>query len=202
TRDMISSLLRVLEEREIQRVGGSKTIEVDVRVIAATNKDLVKAVEIGEFREDLYYRLNVVTLNVPPLRDRKEDIMSLVEYFLEGRITKVSKGAHQLLKSYSWPGNIRELKNCIDRAVIMGDGESIQSEDLPYTMRKNGKTIPVPVPSLEMMEKDHVIRILRHTNWHKSEAARLLGVTRQTLDNKMNKYNISRKDPSDLLSKD
>jgi len=190
--DTQAKVLRVLEEKEFQRVGGTKTIKVDVRVIAATNKELKKAVEEGRVREDLFYRLNVVPITLPPLRDRKEDIIPLAQHFIAGRVKKVSPKAKQLLLSYNWPGNIRELKNCIDRAVILGDGEIIQPEDLPHYIRSGGRTIPAPLESVEHMEADHIARVLRHVGWNKSKAVRILGLTRQTLDNKIKKYNIKK----------
>jgi len=185
-------VLRVLEQKELQRVGGTKNIEVDVRVVAATNKDLEKAVEEGRFREDLYYRLNVVLLKLPTLKERKEDIILLAEHFMAGRARKISPRAKQLLLAYDWPGNVRELKNCIERAVVLGDGEVIQPEDLPFNIRQGGKLIPYPLESLEHMEEYHILRVLRYTNWNKSETAKILGITRQTLDNKIDKYKIKR----------
>jgi transcriptional regulator with PAS, ATPase and Fis domain len=190
--DTQSKVLRALEQKEVQRVGGTVLNKVDVRVLAATNKDLKKEVEEGRFREDLYYRLNVVTLQLPPLRERASDILPLAEHFMAGRAKKISSDAKQLLLGYDWPGNVRELKNCIDRAVVLGDGEIIHSEDLPHHLRMEKKQIPSPLESLEQMEKDHITRVLRHTNWHKSEAAKVLGVTRQTLDNKIEKYQLRR----------
>jgi len=187
-----AKVLRVLEEEELQRVGGTETIKVDVRVIAATNQDLGKAVEERKFREDLYYRLNVVSLILPTLHERKKDIIPLAEHFIAERVRKISPRAKELLLSYAWPGNVRELKNCIDRAVVLGDGEVIQPEDLPYNIRRGGKVIPPPLESLEHMEEDHIIRALRHTGWNKSEVAKILGVTRQTLDNKIKKYKIKK----------
>lgn len=187
-----AKVLRTLEEKEIQRVGGTKTIKIDARVIAATNKDLSKAVEEGSFREDLYYRLNVVPFQLPTLRERKQDIITLAKHFVAGRVKKISPKAKQLLESYSWPGNVRELRNCIDRAVVLGDGEVIHPEDLPQNIRSGGKVIPPPIESLEHMEKDHIIRVLRHTNWNKSEAVKIMGITRQTLDNKIKKYKINK----------
>ena len=184
--------LRVLEEKELQRVGGSKNIKVDVRVIAATNKDLGNAVEEGTFREDLFYRLNVVSLKIPKLAERKEDIIPLAEYFAAGRVKNISARAKRLLLDYDWPGNVRELKNYIERAVVLGGGEVIQPEDLPLNVRRGGKVIPSPLESLDNMEEDHIIRVLRHTNWHKSDAANILGVTRQTLDNKIAKFKIKK----------
>jgi len=187
-----AKVLRVLEEKELQRVGGSDTLQVNVRVIAATNKDLRRAVEGGEFREDLYYRLNVVSIRMPSLKERRDDILPLAQFFVSGRVKRISKKAAELLTSYDWPGNVRELKNCIDRAIVLGDGEVIQPEDLPHSVRGRGKTIPSPLESLELIEQDHILRVLRHTGWHKSEASRILGITRQTLDNKISRYGIKK----------
>jgi len=190
--DLQAKVLRVLEEKEVQRVGGRKTIPVDVRIIAATNKDLGKAVEQGAFRDDLYYRLNVLSITLPPLKDRKEDILPLAEHFIDGRVEKISPQARKLLETYDWPGNVRELKNCIDRAVVLGNGKAIQPEDLPHALRKGRDTIPAPLESLDHIEEDHILRVLRYTNWNKSDAARVLGITRQTLDNKIKKYGINK----------
>jgi len=186
-----AKVLRTLEEKEFQRIGGSKSFQVDVRVIAATNKDLAKEVEKGNFREDLYYRLNVVSIDLPALRDRKKDIIPLAEHFAGERV-KISPQTKKLLLSYEWPGNVRELKNCVERAVVMGDGKIILPEDLPHNLRTGGKVIPSPLEPLEQLEEDHIIRILRHKGWNKSEAARVLGITRQTLDNKIEKYKIKK----------
>ena len=190
--DTQAKVLRILEQKELQRVGGSSTIKVDVRVIAATNKDLQKAVEEERFREDLFFRLNVVSINLPALRERKSDILSLAEYFLAGRVKKISTQAKKLLLAYDWPGNVRELKNCIDRAVVMGNGEIIQPEDFPHHLRLGKQEITSPMESLDRLEEDHIVRVLRYTNWHKSEAAKILGITRQTLDNKIEKYSINK----------
>lgn len=188
--DLQAKVLRILEDRELQRVGGNKSIPVDVRIIAATNKDLAKAVEEGIFREDLFYRLNVVAVMLPPLKERKKDIIPLAEYFIAGRVKKISSKAKRLMESYEWPGNVRELRNCVDRAVVLGDGKVIQPEDLPYTFRKGGQVIPAPLETLDHMEEDHIVRVLRYTNWNKSDAARILGITRQTLDNKIKRNAI------------
>ncbi len=188
--DTQAKVLRILEQKEFQKVGGSSTIKVDVRVIAATNKDLRKAVEEGKFREDLFYRLNVVSIMLPALRERKSDILPLAEYFIAGRVKKISSQAQKLLLSHDWPGNVRELKNCIDRAIVMGNGEIIQPEDFPHHLRLGKQEISSPLESIDLLEEDHIIRVLRHTNWHNSEAAKILGITRQTLDNKIEKYNI------------
>jgi Nif-specific regulatory protein len=188
--DLQAKVLRILEERELQRVGGNKSIPVDVRIITATNRDLAKAVEDGTFREDLYYRLNVVVVKLPPLKEKKKDIIPLAEYFIAGRVKKISSKAKRLMESYDWPGNVRELRNCVDRAVVLGDGKIIQPEDLPIALRKAGQVIPAPLETLDQMEEDHIVRVLRYTKGNKSDAARILGITRQTLDNKIKKYAI------------
>ncbi|MBN2408525.1 MAG: sigma 54-interacting transcriptional regulator [Candidatus Aminicenantes bacterium] len=188
--DTQAKVLRVLEQREFPRVGGSRTFQVDVRVIAATNKVLQRAVEEGNFREDLYYRLNVVSIHLPPLRERKNDIPILAEHFIAGRVRKIAPRAMEMLLSHRWPGNIRELRNCIDRAVILGNGEIIQPEDLPPSIRGRGERVPASSESIEHVERDHITRVLRRTGWRKSEAAKILGITRQTLDNKIKKYKI------------
>jgi len=185
-----SKVLRALEEREIQRVGGARPVPVDARIIAATNKDLQKAVACGEFREDLFYRLNVVSLKMPPLRDRPEDILLLAEVFMAGRAKSISPKARQRLLSHSWPGNVRELKNCIERALILGTGDTIRPEDLPPHIGLGAESIPAPAESLENREMRHIEQTLRKTHWAKSETAKILGITRQTLDNKIRKYKL------------
>ncbi len=190
--DTQAKVLRVLEQREFQRVGGTQTFCVDVRVIAATNRDLRRAVEEGRFREDLYYRLNVIPVELPPLRERREDIPLLAEHFMAGRATKISPRAAALLRTYAWPGNIRELRNCIDRAVVLGDGEVIQPEDLPPNVRSQRGQVPAPAESLEHFERQFISRTLKTTHWRKSEAARLLGISRQTLDTKIKRYKITK----------
>jgi DNA-binding NtrC family response regulator len=186
-----AKVLRTLEEKEFHRIGGTKSFKTDVRVIAATNKNLAREVEKGNFREDLYYRLNVVVIDLPVLRNRKKDIIPLAEHFV-GEGVKISSQAKKLLLSHEWPGNVRELKNCVERAVVMGDGKVIQPEDLPHNVRTDGKVLPMPLESLEQREEDHIIRVLRHSGWNKSDAARILGITRQTLDNKIEKYKIKK----------
>jgi DNA-binding NtrC family response regulator len=140
--ELQAKILRVLEEKEIQPVGGSKNIKVDVRVIAASKKDLGRSVRAGKFRKELYFRLNVLKLRLPSLRERKEDIIPLAEHFLAGRVSKISASARRLLVAYDWPGNVRELKNCMERAVVLGNGKLIQTRDLPLAIRQNQKTIP------------------------------------------------------------
>ena len=187
-----SKVLRALEQREVMSVGGSRTQTVDVRVIAASNRDLHQAVADGRFREDLYYRLNVIALKMPPLRERREDILLLAESFLAGRASSISPRARQLLLAYGWPGNVRELKNCVDRALVMGDGDVIRPEDLPVPIRTGGSVIDAPPESLEEVERRHILKVLKSTKWHKSEAARILGIVRQTLDNKIEKHHLEK----------
>jgi DNA-binding NtrC family response regulator len=192
-------LLRVLQKKEFQRLGGEDVIEVDVRILAATNRDLLQAIEKKEFREDLYYRLNVISIHVPPLRERKEDIPLLAEAFVRKFSLEMSKegakigpSALKLLMDYDWPGNVRELENVIERALVIGQGEEVQAEDLPFSRKELGpETFP---KSLKMMEKIHIQRILEATGWNISQTARELDIDRQTLYNKMKKYAIRRGD--------
>jgi transcriptional regulator with PAS, ATPase and Fis domain len=165
-----------------------------VRVIAATSKDLEKAIEQGEFRQELFFRLNVIRIEIPPLHERQEDIIPLAEYFIAGRVNKISQQATKLLQAYTWPGNVRELKNSIERAIILGDGRMIYPEDLPYQIRKGSAMMPAFLEPLEQIEKDHIIRVLRFSNWHKIKAAEILGITRPTLDSKIEKYQITREE--------
>ncbi|HUH67024.1 MAG TPA: sigma-54 dependent transcriptional regulator [Syntrophales bacterium] len=197
-------LLRVLQEREITRVGGEDVISVDVRVIAATNKDLVREIEAKRFRDDLYYRLNVVTLNVPPLRERKEDIPLLAQHFLTVFAKKNHKGikgfspqAMDRLLKYPWPGNVRELMNAIERGVVLSRSEYLDENEFPLAVREGERqeeatVMPVGAaePSLESVEKDAVLKALAATGGNKSEAARRLGITRRTLHLKLKKYGM------------
>jgi two-component system response regulator HydG len=195
-------LLRVLQEQELQRVGGEETIRVDVRIIAATNRNLEKEVADNNFREDLYYRLNVVMLTVPPLRERKEDIPKLAEYFAHKFAEKnrrvldrITSECMEMLSSYSWPGNVRELENAVERGVILMRGTELTEKSLPLSIQKQ-PVIPVdsaptnPV-SLFDAEKQLILKTLIETSGNKSEAARRLGITRKTLQSKLNKYEES-----------
>ncbi len=190
-------LLRVIQQKEISRLGSEKIKKVDVRIIAATNKDLTKAIDEGRFREDLYWRLNVITIHVPPLRERKEDIPLLADFFIKRFAVdmkknpkRLSNDALQALMDYDWPGNVRELENVIERAMVIGKGDVIQSEDLPF---HRDNTIKKDFPkSLKMMEKLHIERILKETNWNITRASRILEIDRQTLYNKIRKYNIKK----------
>jgi two-component system response regulator HydG len=198
-------LLRVLQERELTRVGGEKVIKVDVRVITATNKNLQELVKEGIFREDLYYRLNVVSLEIPPLRERRDDIPLLAQHFLETFAKKNHKeikgftpGAMDLLIKYDWPGNVRELMNAVERGVVLARSKYLGNEDftiIPSPTEKNGKSLPffdvtdTPM-SLEEVEKAAILRTLETTSGNKSEAARRLGITRKTLHKKLKKYGL------------
>ncbi len=190
-------LLRILEQREFNRLGGEESIKVDVRILAATNRDLKKAIAENRFREDLYYRLNVISIHVPPLRERKEDIPLLAEAAIRKycaemnrEVVKISDNALDSLMDYDWPGNVRELENIIERALVIGQGKEIGVKDLPFSRKEMGaESFP---RSLKMMEKMHIERILKETDWNISKAARELDIDRQTLYNKMEKYEIRR----------
>jgi two-component system response regulator AtoC len=190
-------LLRVLEEKEFTRVGGNELIKVDVRVISATNKDIRKAVANGEFREDLYYRLNVVSVELPLLREREEDIPLLAQHFLrkfaaenQKEIAGFSPEATDFLLKYEWPGNVRELENAIERAVILAKSSSIEVADLPQENLLLTHSAP-PGESLRQVEKNHILNILSETGGNHSEAARTLGISRATLYNKIRAYGLT-----------
>ena len=194
-------LLRVLQEREFERVGGEKTISVDVRGIAATNRDLKEEVRKGNFREDLYFRLAVVEINVPPLRERKEDIDLLSLSFVKevakenGReIDGISPHARKALFSYSWPGNIRELKNCMESAVVMAKGKTIEFDDLPSHIRgesEKEKAISLELPiTMEEAEKALIMETISFASGNKTKAAELLGIGRKTLHRKLSEWKV------------
>jgi len=192
-------LLRVLEERKLHRVGGNEEIEVDVRIIAATNRDLRKAALEGKFREDLYYRLNVIPIIVPPLRQRREDVPLLVEHFTEllavemkKRVDGVSAEAMTALMAHDWPGNVRELRNVLERGAVVATGPVIQLADLGLPSKAEAAPRPGTLASLEEVEKRHVAAVLAHTGGNVSQSARILGIDRVTLYNKMRRYGIRR----------
>jgi len=193
-------LLRVLQQKEISRLGSEKTTKVDVRILAATNRDLKQAIQEERFREDLYYRLNVISIHIPPLRERTEDIPLLVETFvrkfcaeMNKEEKKVGPSALKILVDYDWPGNVRELENVIERALVIGQGREILPDDLPFS---KGVLRPTELPkSLKLMEKIHIERILKENDWNISKAARELEIDRQTLYNKMQKYEINKGEP-------
>jgi DNA-binding NtrC family response regulator len=195
-------LLRVLQERTFERLGGTKSIEVDVRVVSATNRDLQQLIADGTFREDLYYRLNVVPITIPPLRKRPEDIPSLVAYFLrrngaEGRT--LTPAAMQALMDYQWPGNVRELENTIERVVILSHGDEIGVDDLPAEVRSGAVVcdagtrcfvLPESGVDLEEVELDFVKQALERAGGSVPKAAKMLGLTTKTLEARMNRYGL------------
>jgi two-component system response regulator HydG len=197
-------LLRVLQERELTRVGGEEVLRIDVRLIAATNRDLLKEVGAGRFREDLFYRLNVVMLQVPPLRERPEDIPLLAQEFLvqfAGKNHKTIKGftpqAMDRLLRHSWPGNVRELMNSVERGVVLSRGEYLDETELSLILPGTGPssvgtaaalTTHPEGHSLEMVERETILNVLDAAQGNKSEAARRLGITRRTLHQKLRKY--------------
>ena len=196
-------LLRVLQEQELQRVGGEETVKIDVRIIAATNRDLEEEVKNNAFREDLYYRLNVVMLTVPPLRERREDIPLLVDHFVKKFAEKNRRSVEcitpvcmDLLCRYPWPGNVRELENAIERGVILMRGDQLTEKSLPLTIQRQETLVADDASderpaSLFEAEKNMILQTLSETSGNKSEAARRLGITRKTLQNKLHKYDES-----------
>ncbi|MFH0764067.1 MAG: sigma-54 dependent transcriptional regulator [Candidatus Omnitrophota bacterium] len=207
--DLQVKLLRVLQQKELERVGDHKTIKVDIRIIASTNQDLEKAIADGKFREDLYYRLNVISIRIPPLRERKEDLSLLINYFLKHysmenhkSIKHMTDEARDILTSYNWPGNIRELENIIERAVILDTNNIIGIEDLPAiiinktTIVKNVSAVSKDTngsslkDALKEPEKVYILKILQEVGWNKKKAALKLGVNRTTLYNKLHEHNL------------
>ena len=199
-----AKILRVLQEREFEPLGGSQTIKVDTRVIAATNKNLEEEIKSGRFREDLYYRLNVVSLEVPPVRERREDISLLADFFLKRyaeRNKRVIKGftprAMDLLMRYEWPGNVRELENVVERAVIMARGEMITPAEFPDILQQLDPDVKAAYVDLSTgrtlkdVEKDMIIRTLEETNGNRTHAAKILGISRRTLQLKLKEYGIN-----------
>jgi DNA-binding NtrC family response regulator len=203
-------LLRVLQGQEFERLGGTKTIKADVRILAATNKDLEKKVEEGKFREDLYYRLKVIPISLPPLRERRTDIPLLVHHFLDEiaktkkkRVKGISKDAMSCLEEYDWPGNVRELENVVERMVILSDDEFLSIDDLPIkiaTSQSKGQMVQVSVPdegcslsnAVNEYERELIISALEKTGWVKNRAAKLLKMNRTTLVEKIKKQGIDR----------
>lgn len=190
-------LLRVIETKQFTRVGGSETISSDFRVIAATNENLEELVKEGRFREDLYYRLNVFTIHIPPLRERIEDIPLLANYFLKKfttsmnkKITGISDEAMRFMLKYRWPGNVRELENAIERAVVVCRNEKIQLDDLPFRISSNSLYNEAEDKSLSEAEKRHIALVLQENNWNISKSAEDLKIDRVTLYNKIKKYGL------------
>jgi transcriptional regulator with PAS, ATPase and Fis domain len=197
TQSMQVKLLRVLQDRRFRRLGGTEEVQADIRIIAATNQDLQKMVGDGRFREDLFYRINVILIHLPPLRERPEDIPLLAGHFLERfatatnkRAMKFSPAALETLRGYPWPGNVRELQNAIERAVVLGQPPTIEVADLPLRVGAgNGKPGPM---SLDEVERAHIRRVLDGCDWNISQAAKLLDIDRGTLYAKIRRYGFER----------
>ena len=204
--EMQAKLLRVLQEKEVRPVGSNEKVNIDVRVIAATNRDLEAAYRDGTFRKDLYFRLNVVTVHLPPLRERRSDIPVLVHHFLDryakGSHIQVTAAAMKSLLHYDWPGNVRELENCIARAVTLGDGKIIDVADLPPAIRSeqpdsgmvtSQDTTTLSTTALAEMERMTILRVFEQAHGDKVLAGRMLGISRATLYRKLKRYNIALK---------
>jgi Nif-specific regulatory protein len=194
-------LLRVLQEREFERLGSTETVRVNIRLVAATHKDLEKAIATGEFREDLYYRLNVFSIFVPPLRERKPDVLLLADHFLEKfsrehgkHVKRISTPAIDMLMSYHWPGNVRELSNVIERAVVVCDANVIHAHHLPPTLQTaeaSDTTIKLSLDEIvSAVEKDALLDALKSTRGSRAKAARLLSTTERIFNYKVRKYEV------------
>ncbi|MCA9730238.1 MAG: sigma-54-dependent Fis family transcriptional regulator, partial [Candidatus Eisenbacteria bacterium] len=199
-------LLRALQEREIIPVGGTKPIKINVRLIAATNADLERMMTEGTFRTDLFYRLNVIPIHLPPLRHRREDIPLLVEHFLKrfstGTTHTVSREAMDALSRYDWPGNVRELENVMERAVILNEGGPLAVKDLPDNVvsgpsRKGSLVIDTPCVTLEELEREYILKVLQYTGWQKKRTSEILGINPSTLYRKLLSYGIAVKGESE-----
>lgn len=198
-----AKLLRFLDSGEFRRVGGNKTLKADVRVITATNRDLGELVKKAEFRQDLYYRLNVINIMIPPLRERKEDIPELTDYFIRkysSKLSKTIKGiddkAMDILMNYHWPGNVRELENVLERAVILSETDFIRPEDISVGQISDKEV--GSLSSLDDVERSHILKVLRETGWNQSKASQILGIDRKTLYLKLKKYEIRLGSPENL----
>jgi Nif-specific regulatory protein len=196
-------LLRVIQFKEFERVGGYETLKSNVRIVVATNKNLEEEIKNGLFREDLYYRINVFPIYMPPLRDRKNDVMLLADYFLEKYakenhkdITRISTPAIEMLTSYHWPGNVRELENCITAAAALASGGRIGFDELPTGVRERraaGERTRLGTEMLEDVERRHIELVLRAVGGNKAEAARMLGINRATLYRKLARHGLERR---------
>ncbi len=196
-----TDLLRVLQEKEITRVGGTQPIKVDFRAVAATNKDLTALVKEGTFRPDLYYRLDVFGITLPPLRERKEDIPLLVNHFLQKytramnkHFTGISHASLDILMNYPWPGNVRELENAIERAMVIGREPEIQVSDFP--LQATSHRAPEGSLALDDIERGHIQHVLELCDWNQTRAAKVLGIDRVTLYNKIKKYGFHKTESS------
>jgi len=200
-------LLRALQEREVTRVGGNRPIPVDVRIIAATNRDLEALVKDGRFREDLYYRINVIPIQIPPLRERRDDIPPLVDHFIakhaqaEGRkIRGLSGEARKLIMEYAWPGNVRQLESAIERAILLAETDRIEAEDLPFEIRQASEPatnfafkLPPEGISFEELERSLIIQAMEQSGWNITRAAKLLGLSFRTLQYRLDKFGIKKR---------
>jgi transcriptional regulator with PAS, ATPase and Fis domain len=203
-----AKLLRALQERQIRRVGGTKEINVDVRVVAATNRDLLKMSQDGRFREDLYYRLNVLSIEIPPLRERRSDIPVLIDYFIKkhtrnssSKITGLDSQARKLLLDYHYPGNVRQLESAIERAVLLAEGDKITVEDLPPEMHRaetpvgaSNELFKLPAAGInfEEVERSLIMQAMERTDYNITKAAKLLGLTFRTLQYRLEKFGIKK----------
>ena len=193
-------ILRAIEFQEFERLGGKETLKVDVRIISATNQDLERKINERTFREDLYYRLNVISVFIPPLRERKEDLMLLVDHFIKkanqkcGKTIKgITTEVKDIILDYDWPGNVRELENMIERGVVLSRTDVIDKNDLPYFgLVKSKERIPSANLSLRDMEKNHILNTLKMTDWNLGKTADILGIHRNTLRLKMKEYGIEK----------
>jgi transcriptional regulator with PAS, ATPase and Fis domain len=197
-------LLRVIQEREIRRVGSNETVRVNIRLLAATNRDLREMVRTNRFREDLFHRLNVFTIALPPLKERTADIPLLASYFIKmfaekhGKTVRLAADAVEAMKRYSWPGNVRELKNMLERAITFNDTGVVQADELEFGETEDGSEAgPTGASaaaggtgSLDQMEKEHIIKVLKDTGGNKKRAAEILGIERRTLYNKAKRLGI------------
>ncbi|HEY0377572.1 MAG TPA: sigma-54 dependent transcriptional regulator [Pyrinomonadaceae bacterium] len=205
---MQAKLLRALQEREIRRVGGTRTMKVDVRVVAATNRDLRAMVSDGRFRDDLYYRINVLSVDVPPLRERRDDIPVLIDYFLKKHTRNTSRlvrgltpETRRLMMDYSWPGNVRQLESAIERAILLCEGDLITVEDLPLEVRQEARPttegafkLPPEGISFEDVERSLIVQAMEQTDYNITKSAKLLGLTFRTLQYRLEKFGIKRPD--------
>jgi transcriptional regulator with GAF, ATPase, and Fis domain len=194
-------LLRVIQEHEIRRVGSNETVQVDMRLVAATNRDLREMVRASRFREDLFHRLNVFTISLPPLRERIPDIPLLAAYFLRifsekhGKTVRLAANAMEAMKRYAWPGNVRELRNMLERAITFNDTGVVQGDELEFgegddAVSSASDSSETSGGSLDRMEKDHIVKVLKQTGGNKKKAAEILGIERRTLYNKAKRLGI------------